>query len=202
MAVRIDEPPDATPLDPDEAQGLIPSHIATRDQLNEWEQQNIVEGERWAFGRKHRNLLSLEFVKQLHRHMFGKTWKWAGKFRTTEKNIGVDPTQISVQVQELLRDVQTQFEKRAYPLDEIPARFHHRLVWIHPFPNGNGRISRTMSDMLLVSHGAELFPWGGQSIDLVDARKVRDRYLKALRSADRGDYRALLEFVRSGASKV
>jgi len=202
MAVRIDELPDATPLDPDEAQGLIPSYIATRDQLNEWEQQNIVEGERWAFGRKRRNLLSLEFVKQLHRHMFGKTWKWAGKFRTTDKNIGVDPTQIAVQVQELLRDVQTQLEKRAYPLDEIAARFHHRLVWLHPFPNGNGRISRTMSDKLLVSHGAEPFPRGGQSIDLVDAGKVRDRYLKALRSADRGDYRALLEFVRSGASKV
>jgi Fic family protein len=83
-------------------------------------------------------------------------------------------------------------------LDEIAARFHHRLVWIHPFPNGNGRVSRTISDLVLVSQGAQPFPWGGQSIDLVDAGKVRDRYLKALRWADRGDYRPLLEFVRSG----
>jgi len=88
----------------------MPSHIATRGQLNEWEQQNIVEVERWAFGREHRNLPSFEFVKQLHRRMFGRTWKWAGKFRTTEKNIGVDPAQIPVQVQESVRAIQSQVE--------------------------------------------------------------------------------------------
>lgn len=197
MAVRIDEPPDATPLDRDEAQGLIPLHISTRGQLNEWEQQNIVEGERWAFGRQHRDLRSLEFIKQLHRRMFGRTWKWAGKFRITEKNIGVDPTRIPVEVQELMRDVQTQVEHGAYSLKEIAVRFHHRLVWIHPFPNGNGRVSRTMTDLLLVSLGAEPFHWGGQTNDLVDTGKIRDRYVTALRSADSGDYRLLLEFVSS-----
>jgi Fic-DOC domain mobile mystery protein B len=197
MAVKFDESPEATHLDPDEAQGLIPSHIATRGQLNEWEQQNILEGERWAFGRKHGDLLSLEFLKQLHRRMFGRTWKWAGQFRATEKNIGVDPTQIQVRVQELLRDVRAQIEHRAYPLDEIAARFYHRLVWIHPFPNGNGRVSRTMTDLMLKSYEAEPFSWGGENIDLVGTGEVRDRYIRALRAADEGDYRPLLVFVRS-----
>lgn len=197
MAVRFEEPLDATPLDPDEAQGLIPSHITTRGQLNEWEQQNILEGERWALARKHRNLLSLEFLNQLHRQMFGRTWKWAGQFRTTEKNIGIDPTQIAIRVQELMRDVRAQVEHRAYPPDEIAARFHHRLVWIHPFPNGNGRVSRTMTDLLLISLGVDPFSWGGEYADLIGAGEIRDRYINALRSADRGDFAPLLNFVRS-----
>lgn len=197
MAVKFTEVTDATPLDPDEAQGLIPSHITTRGQLNEWEQQNILEGERWAFGRRHRNLLSLELLKQLHHRLFGRTWKWAGQFRTTERNIGVDPAQIQVRVQELLLDVQAQIDHRAYPLDEIAARFHHRLVWIHPFPNGNGRVSRTMTDLLLKSLGADPFSWGGENVDLVGAGEVRERYIKALRVADEGDYQPLLAFVRS-----
>lgn len=198
MAVNFEEPSDATPLDPDEADGLIPSHIATRGQLNEWEQQNILEGERWAFSRKHPNLLTDGFVRQLHRRMFGKTWKWAGKYRTTEKNIGIDPRHIPPRLVELLHDVQTQIAHRAYPPDEIAARFHHRLVWIHPFPNGNGRVSRTMTDLLLESQGAESFSWGGENIDLVGAGEIRDRYINALRAADEGDYRQLLAFVRSG----
>jgi len=108
--MNLDYPPGATPLDPDEAAGLITSHIANHGQLNEWEMVNIIEGERWAFGRRHRNLLGNEFVCALHKRMFGKTWRWAGKFRTTEKNIGVDPLRIQPALHDLCEDVKTQLE--------------------------------------------------------------------------------------------
>lgn len=195
MAINFDYAPGATPLDPDEAAGLIPSHIATHAQLNEWEMANIVQGERWAFSRKHKNLLELDFVRSLHKRMFGDTWRWAGSFRTTEKNIGIDPLQIQPALRNLFEDVKAQLEFGSYPLVEIAARFSHRLVAIHPFANGNGRLSRTYADLLLVQHGARRFSWGADN--LVAEGEVRQRYLDALRAADRRDYALLFAFVRS-----
>jgi Fic-DOC domain mobile mystery protein B len=187
--------PGTTPLDPDETVGFIPTHIANRDQLNEWELSNIVDGERWAFSRRHAELLSAQFIRDLHRQMFGRTWRWAGEYRLTEKNIGVAPMGIATAVQNLCADVRVQLEFGKPELDEIAARFSHRLVSIHPFANGNGRHARTMADLLLAHHGAARFSWGAadsnQSID------ARHRYLQALQSADEGDYEPLLHFVRS-----
>ena len=188
--------PGATPLDPDEANDLIPSHITTKEQLNEWEAENILEGERWAHSRKKKGVLEEKFVRDLHKHMFGKTWKWAGKFRKTEKNIGVAPEQIAVRLRNLLEDTRTQIEQEVEPLVGIAVKFHHHLVSIHPFPNGNGRHARLMTDLLLTENGSVPFTWGKG--DLVHAGKVRDRYLEALREADRGNYDLLLGFVRSG----
>ena len=196
MAINFDYAPGATPLDPDEAAGLIPSHITNHAQLNEWEMVNILEGEHWAFSRKHKNMLESDFVRRLHKRMFGDTWRWAGAFRTTEKNIGIDPIRIPLALHNLCEDVKTQLEYKSYPLDEIAARFSHRLVAIHPFANGNGRLSRTLADLLLVQHGAQRFTWGAGA-DLVAEGEVRQRYLAALRAADRQDYDLLLAFVRS-----
>lgn len=193
--MNFDYAPGATPLDPDEAAGLIPSHIATHAQLNEWEMANIVEGERWAFSRKHKNLLELDFVRGLHKRMFGDTWRWAGSYRTTEKNIGIDPLRIQLALRDLCEDVKAQLEHQSYSLDEIAARFSHRLVAIHPFANGNGRLSRTYADLLLVQHGAPRFSWGAGN--LIAEGGVRQRYLDALRAADRRDYTLLFAFVRS-----
>ena len=194
--MKFSYPPGATPLDPDEAAGLIPTHITTQGQLNEWELANILEGERWAFSRKRNDLFSIQFVKRLHKQMFGNTWRWAGMFRATEKNIGVDPAQINTELKKLCDDVAYQIEHKSYPLDEIAARFHHRLTWIHPFPNGNGRHARLMTDLLLKQNGSEPFDWGKS--DLVVSGEVRDRYIAALRVADGSDYALLFKFVRSG----
>jgi len=191
----LDYPAGATPLDPDEAAGLIPSHIANHGQLNEWEMANILDGERWAFGRKYKDLLESAFICRLHKRMFGDTWRWAGRFRTTEKNIGIDPLHIQPALRDLCADVKAQLEFKSYPLDEIAARFSHRLVAIHPFANGNGRLSRTGADLLLVQHGAARFTWGAGN--LVSDGEVRQRYLAALRAADARDYSPLLAFVRS-----
>ena len=194
MGLKFVYPEGATPLDPDESAGLIPSHIATQGQLNEWEQQNILEGERWAFSRRNLNPLSPQFSQDLHKHMLGRTWKWAGRFRTNDKNIGVDPMLIGMKLTDLFRDVEAQLEHLSDPIDEVAARFHHRLVSIHPFANGNGRFSRTMTDLLLKAKGEEEFSWGGGNLN---DGEIRNKYISALRAADARDLRPLFAFVRS-----
>jgi Fic-DOC domain mobile mystery protein B len=190
-------PAGATPLDPDESVGLLPGHIATREQLDEWEAENILAGERWARGAtRRRDLLDDAFLRELHRRMFDATWKWAGAYRATEKNIGIAPARIAEEVRKLVQDTKAQLAGRVAPLDEIAARFHHRLVWIHPFPNGNGRHARLLTDLILAANGAEPFTWGRG--DLEHPGEARERYLAALRSADARDLSPLLAFVRSG----
>ena len=186
-------PQGATPIDPAEARELIPSHIATQAELNAWELHNIVAGERWAYGRRHTRLLTPEFVQRLHRKMFGNTWRWAGGWRPTEKNIGIAPELIPVRMHELLDGVRAQIEECGYPLREIAARCHHRMVQIHPFPNGNGRLARTYTDLLLANHDEPRFTWGDG--DLLAAGAARERYIAALRSADARDYGPLLKFL-------
>ncbi len=187
--------PGATPLDPDEARGLIPRHIRTQAELNQWEQANVLEGSAWAVRSRRRDILSEGFVRELHKRMFGNTWRWAGSFRTTGKNIGVDSAQIAVKLRDLLEDARYWIEHQTYPVDEIAARFHHRLVVIHPFPNGNGRHARLMTDVLLKRNGATAFSWG--SANLETAGDARDRYLAALRAADGGTDQLLMALVRS-----
>ena len=188
----------ATPLDPDESAGLVPGHIATREQLDEWEAENILAGERWAArAAKRREILDDAFLRELHRRMFARTWKWAGSYRATEKNIGIAPERVAVEVRKLLEDANARLAGKVAPTDEIAARFHHRLVSIHPFPNGNGRHARLLTDLLLAANGAEPFTWGRG--DLEHAGEARERYLAALRAADARDFAPLLAFVRSGA---
>lgn len=193
MAVNFEYPPGATPPDADEVACLIPGHITTQGELNEWEQLNIAHGEEWAL-RQHKDILDDVFVRQLHQQMFGETWSWAGGYRTSDKNIGVEWQQVGVKLRDLLNDVQYQIEHATYTPDEIATRFHHRLVAIHPFPNGNGRHARMMADLLIQKFGQPRFSWGSKS--LTEVSETRARYIAALRAADGGDIELLLDFVR------
>ena len=195
MAVRLVYAPGATPLSPGELEGLIHQHIQTQGELDAWEQQNILDGRDRLDRRGPRELLSDSGVRLVHKRMFGDTWRWAGTYRRSDKNIGADWARIPGEVRLLCDDARYQRENKVYPADELAARFHHRLVSIHPFPNGNGRHARQMADMLLVSVGAQAFSWG--SSDLNRAGETRDRYMQALRAADRHDYGLLFDFVRS-----
>lgn len=194
MPFDFDYPPGATPLDRDELASLIPGHITTQGELNEWEQLNIIQGENWA-RKQRKEILNEAFLRQLHKQMFGETWKWAGQFRKTDKNIGVDWLQIGVELKKLLDDTHYQIEHASYPPDEIAVRFHHRLVLIHPFPNGNGRHARLMADLLVERLGQPRFTWGSRS--LVDANDTRKDYIAALQAADARDIAPLLAFARS-----
>ena len=195
MAIDLAEQDGQTPLDPDESAGLIPVHLSTKGELNDWEQENILSAVRWLKQTRAPNVLSEGFCRALHQQMFGKTWAWAGKFRQSDKNIGCEWTQVAVQLRNLFDNTRWWIDNATFPPDEIAARFHRDLVWIHPFPNGNGRHSRMMADALLRSLGQAAFTWGSGG-DLVAANDVRGRYLAALRAADQGDYGLLLEFVR------
>ncbi len=189
------EPYGSTLLDHEEKQGLKFKHITTRAELNHLEQANIQEGMLWITRQKTTDILNEAFVRELHRRLFGKVWAWAGNFRMTEKNIGIDPRQISVQLRQLLDDVEYWVEHQTYPSIEIAARFHHKLVYIHLFPNGNGRHSRIMADAVLatkLSH--DRINWtGGYDLQLMNER--RRIYIDALRAADQGDLEPLLIFV-------
>ena len=192
----VGEYPDgATPLDPDEMEGLRYKHITTRGELDELEQANIDEGLQWLKRQKNPEVLTEGFVCDLHEKLFGKVWKWAGSFRRTEKNIGVDPIQIAVQLRQLLDDTRYWIENDTYPPKELAARFHHKLVYIHPFPNGNGRHSRIMADAVLTKLMSEpAIDWaGGYKLERMNER--RDQYIAALRSADGHDFEALFDFV-------
>lgn len=184
----------STPLTVEEMEGLLPSWISLRSELNESEQVNILEAEVWAFKRK-RKVLDERFLNQLHRRMFGHVWKWAGQIRHSEKNIGVDAYRIPVEMRQLLDDCHYWIQHDSYPTDLIAVRFHHRLVWIHPYPNGNGRLARLATDLLLKSMDQRPFSWGSETV--LAAEQIRNRYISALQSADKQDFSALHEFVRS-----
>jgi Fic-DOC domain mobile mystery protein B len=184
-----------TPITPDEREGLIPTYITTRRELNEAEQININDGDRWAFARRGRDVLDEVFLQRLHKEMLGRVWRWAGKYRTTDRNIGVDRWQIEPELRGLLNDVRYWIEHRTYSPDEITVRFHHRLVSIHPFPNGNGRHARLAADLLALQLGIPRFTWG--SANLVEEAETRRRYVMALRAADVQDIEPLLTFART-----
>ena len=189
-----DEDDAATPLTPDEREGLIPAYITLRRELNEAEQVGIEEADRWAFGRR-RDVLDERFLKSLHKRMFGDVWRWAGTYRTTARNIGVDAYRIGVDLHQLLDDVRYWIDHQTYPPHEIAVRFHHRLVAIHPFPNGNGRHARLAADLLAVQLGQPRLSWGSAS--LVEPKETRRAYVAALRAADQHDIAPLLTFARS-----
>lgn len=194
MALNLLYPDGATPLDPDEADGLIPRHITTHADLNEWEAANILKAQQWLYSRRRTGVLSEDFCIALHRRMFAETWGWAGSFRRSDKNIGCDWRYVGVKLRDLLNDARYWLERGTYSTDEAAARFHHRLVAIHCFPNGNGRHARLMTDALLREVGALPFSWGHG--DLIAANTVRHQYLDALSTADRGDLSKLFAFVR------
>ncbi len=187
---------DATPLEYEELQGLLLDHITTRADLDFWEAQNIAEAQIWSQGLKKKNLLSPKFICQAHKKMFGTVWEWAGKYRKTEKNIGIPARRIETEVHTLCEDAKAWVEFEIYPSDEFAARFHHRLVAIHPFSNGNGRHARFMADLILEKLlNAKPFTWGGKN--LVRADDIRQAYIQALKAADGHDYSLLMAFVRS-----
>lgn len=194
--VDFDYPQGAAPLDKNEIAGLIPTHITTRGELDRWEQENINEAIAWAQGNKSTNILNESYMKQLHRRMFGHVWRWAGTFRQSDKNIGVSWYMISSELKNLCDDVRYWVDNQTFSDDEIAARFHHRLVKVHLFPNGNGRHARLMADILLEKiFQKSPFSWGNENL----ARSGNDRkaYIESLQAADNGDYGQLFAFVRS-----
>lgn len=184
----------ATPLTPAEREGLIPTHITLRGELNELEQKNIAEANSWAFERK-RNVLDEAFLRGLHRRMFDKVWRWTGKYRKTERNLGVMPHLVQPELVQAINDARFWVEHKSYQSDELAVRFHHNAVLLHPFANGNGRWARLAADLLVVGQGGTRFSWGGA--ELQKAGAARKTYIDALHAADNHDFAPLIVVARS-----
>ena len=187
-----------TPLDEDEKDGLLIDTIATRGELDEFEQQNIEQAIQWVLTRsfKPEAIFTQEFICNVHKRMYAVVWKWAGEFRKTNKNIGVDKWQVPTELKYLLDDAIYWHKNNTYTADEIAIRFKHRIVSIHCFPNGNGRHSRLMADIIIDKiYKQPVFTWG--TANFSSEVNTRESYLKAVKAADNGDYSLLLNFARS-----
>lgn len=199
MTPDLFEPADnATPLNGEEQAALLLS-LSTRAELNQLERLNINAARVWAMRRsvlRRPDLLSDGFARELHRRMFNQVWAWAGRYRTTEKNLGWEVPRLAEGVRNACDDAKTWLELSTYPLPEAAVRLHHRLVLIHPWSNGNGRHSRLMADIMIAAGGGRELTWGAGQ-DLVVAGEVRRRYIEAVRQADQGNIGPLLEFAQS-----
>lgn len=188
--------PGQTPLSPDDIAGLIPGHIRLRSELNEWEHTNIAKAtQKYLMGRKTLTLHEPEILKRIHKEMFDETWKWAGKYRQTDTNLGKEWHQIPIEVKKCCDDFLYWNDNKTYTPVEIAVRLHHRLVATHPFPNGNGRHARLVADIYLHQQQLPVLTWG--SGHLQTTNELRSHYIKALQQADRGNFKALLTFAES-----
>lgn len=198
MGLALEYTDGQTPLNEEEKEGLLIPTIAARGELDEFEQQNIEKAIQWSLGRSFKPgvIFTENFICSVHKRMYGDVWKWAGDFRKTNKNIGVDKWQIPTELKNLLDDAGYWYENKTYSSDEIAVRFKHRIVSIHCFPNGNGRHSRLMADIIIGKiYKQPVFSWG--AANLTSEADTRTAYLKALKTADQGDYSLLLAFARS-----
>jgi Fic-DOC domain mobile mystery protein B len=197
MGLKIEYGANQTTLDEDEKEGLLIKAITTRQELDEFEQLNIERAIDWTMRKriKLNKILTINFICKLHHKMFDETWKWAGEFRKTNKNIGVDKYRIGVELNQLISDCKYWVSNKTFQPDEIAIRLKHRIVKIHPFPNGNGRLSRLLADVLMV-HGfnQSVFTWGSSKKECT--KDIRKAYLKALFEADAGNYEPLINFAK------
>ena len=198
MGLKLEYKEGQTPLDEEEKEGLKIKSISTQGELDEFEQLNIEKAVEWTIHSKlkRERILTENFVKDLHKKMFGDVWKWAGQFRKSNKNIGIDWTQISIELKTLIDDVKYWIDNKTFSPEEISIRFKHRIVAIHCFPNGNGRHSRILADIVMESiFGLEIFTWNQSN--MVEADDTRKKYIVALRKADQGDITDLIKFANN-----
>lgn len=199
MGLNLNYSKGQTPLDEEESEGLKIPSITTKGDLDEFEQKNIEEAIIWTVGRKVKadTLFSESFIKSIHKRMYGEVWKWAGTFRQSKKNIGVLSWKIPIELNILLEDAKFWIANKTYAEEEIAIRFKHRIVCIHCFPNGNGRHSRLMADLIMEKvFNQNFFTWGQSNSNLTNKSEARSNYLSALKKADNGDYSDLIRFAR------
>jgi Fic-DOC domain mobile mystery protein B len=198
MGLKLDYIEGQTPLDEDEKEGLLIKTISTRGELDEFEQANIQQAIEWTMKNKftREEIISFDFTLLVHKKMFDEVWEWAGSKRKTNKNIGVDKFQITTELKILFEDCTYWIDNKTFNPDEIVIRFSHRLVKIHIFPNGNGRHSRLMADIMISNVFNEpVFTWGRS--DLSKSGNIRKKYLNAIYKADKGLLQPLIDFSRT-----
>jgi len=186
----IENIPGATPID--DISDLIPSHITTRSELNEWETTNVLKATQKYLSERKELIINIDWLKKIHKGMFDETWRWAGNFRQKNYNLGADWHDIPVQLKLLLDDLAFWEKEDKIKIIDRSVRLHHRLVKIHPFTNGNGRHARLVADIYLFNHNQKLPTWPGEQ--LINEGDIREQYISALKAADKGNYQPLEKF--------
>jgi len=197
MGLELEYEDGQTPLSEEEKEGLLIKSITTHSELDEHEQLNIEEAIKWTIQNSFstNEILIEKFIRKLHKKMFKNVWSWAGEFRRSEKKIGVAWVQIGLELRQLLDDTKYWIENDTYIPDELAIRFKHRLVNIHCFPNGNGRHSRLMADIIVENiFNKDVFTWNYSN--MVKAGKIRSNYITAIRQGDKGSIQPLIDFAR------
>lgn len=198
MGLNLDHKSGQTPISEEEKDGLKIKAITTQSELDEFEQLNIEKAVEWTIHSnfKAENILTEKFIKNLHKRMYSDVWKWAGEFRKTDKNLGISWTKIGIELKTLIDDSSYWIENNTFSPEEIAIRFKHRIVSIHCFPNGNGRHSRLMADIIMESiFEQEIFSW--HQSNMVKANETRKKYIDALKQADNGNIRPLIQFAKN-----
>ena len=198
MGLELNNKDGQTPLDEEETEGLKIKSITTQGELDEFEQLNIEKAVEWTIhaNLKPERILTEKFIKDLHTEMYGDVWKWAGRFRNSNKNIGIEWTQIGTELKTLIDDAKFWIDNKTFPPEEVSIRFKHRIVAIHCFPNGNGRHSRMIADIIMENvFGLDIFSWNKSN--MVKADDTRKKYIVALRKADKGDLSELIKFANN-----
>lgn len=184
----------ATPLDHNQIKGIRFSHLTTMGELDEIEDENIQKGLEWLNRQTTENYLSSQFLCKLHEKLFG-VWKWAGKFRTIEVNISSYRSfDVAPPLLNFFEDIKLWITSGKMSADEISAEMHHRLVSIHPFPNGNGRTTRIFTEYVQRRNDWPITSWKSSLND--EPIKRRSSYISALKAADKGDFTLLIEFMK------
>jgi len=198
MGLNLEYDNGQTLIDEEEKEGLKIKSISNRKELDEFEQVNIQKAVKWSLSNNFAvdKILTEDFIKLLHKKMFDEVWKWAGGYRTSNKNIGVDKFEIGIELKNLLDDARLWYSDEVFTQEEFTIRLKHRLVKIHLFPNGNGRHSRLFADIIITKIFAlPVFSWGNKNLTTIS--DVRSQYISALKTADEGDYLKLIKFSRS-----
>lgn len=198
MGLKLEYDNGQTPIDEEEKEGLKIRSISNRKELDEFEQVNIQKAVKWSLSNNFSidKILTEDFIKLLHKIMFDEVWKWAGSYRNSNKNIGVDKFEIGIELKNLLDDARFWYSDEVFTPEEFTIRLKHRLVMIHLFPNGNGRHSRLLADIIITKvFTLPVFSWGNKNLTTIS--DVRSQYISALKIADEGDYSELVKFSRS-----
>ena len=132
-----------------------------------------------------------EWLLQLHYEMFGDVWEWAGKPRKVELSIGIKAYMVPMELKKLVDDLIYWQEHKTFNTIEIASKIHHRAVQIHPFKNGNGRWARMLANIYLKQNGLAPTKWNENLLSKENPH--RDKYITALKKADKGDYTELIK---------
>ncbi len=191
-----DQPEGATPID--DVSGLLVD-ITTRGELNDAEGLNILTATDWIDKGRIDDLFTVQFYRELHTKMYDQVWSWAGALRSQTGQTthpGSRPEAVDLDLGRVAMEFHCEWEALNDNSHLLPfiSRYHHALVLVHPFNNGNGRWSRLAADAVIQRlAGRPPLTWATDTL-VVDSDE-RKEYIAALQAADTGDFQPLLDYI-------